>query len=86
MIAFPEMLVSSAKNAGINIPKDLENYNKIDYPHWHVYCTLQLGSPMPRPDSHGINAKIIASIAKDKITELTLDQIIELGFEIGYSK
>lgn len=52
MLAFPAMLVASARKAGMRTPDNPENFNGVDYPHFQVYCNVQLGSTMLRPDSH----------------------------------
>lgn len=82
----PQMLVNPAKEAGIMCPEDPDNYEKNDFQHFFVFCNMQLWQPMPYPSVHWDNAKIIASIPKSKITSLNKDQIINLGFNIGYSK
>lgn len=86
MIAFPELLVEPARKAGIKIPDDLVDYVADDYPHWHVYCIMQLGTPMPTFTAHWQNARIIAKIPQDKINLVTADKIIKMGFAIGFSK
>ena len=42
MLAFPEMLVSAAKQAGIKTPKDPDNFDRNQFPHFAVFCTAQL--------------------------------------------
>ena len=84
MIAFPEMLVDSATKAGIKVPSDVTEYDKNTYPHWYVFCTLQLGQPMPYWSVHYDNAKVIAGISDDKLKKLTLDEVVALGFNIAF--
>jgi hypothetical protein len=86
MLALDDMLVKPAEEAGIKVPTDLENFNKDEYPHWTVYCNVQLGSPMPYPSCHWDNAKIIASIPSDKIKITTFEELEKLGLQIGFSK
>ena len=52
MITFPDLLTGPAEEAGIPIPGDPEDFNKDDFPHFAVFCSAQLGSPMPRSISH----------------------------------
>lgn len=90
MIAFPGMLLGPAHEAGIKTPPDnvVDDDNKFDpqeYPHWMVFCNLQLGSSMPTPTAHWENAKVIAAIPEDKIRTMTYQDIMELGFQIGNS-
>ena len=82
---FPEMLVEPAKQAGISVPvpENLDNYSPDEHPHWTVFCNMQLGAPMPRMGCHWDNAHIVAGIPIDKITTVTYNDIIALGFEVG---
>lgn len=85
MIAFPGMLAGAAKEAGIEHPTDPDdlNYEVNEYPYWHVFVTLQCGASMPSPTSHWSNARVIASIPKDKIMTITADEVFTMGFEVG---
>lgn len=84
MLAFDAMLIEPAKQADISIPDDLDCFHSADYPHWVVFCEIQLGKPMPRPSAHWNNAKVIASISNDDITKITYAELEELGLQIGY--
>lgn len=80
MLAFDKMLIDAAKNAGIEIPSDLDNYNRDQFPHWYIFCISQLGRPCPFPGCHYDNAKIISSISKDEIQKVSLSDLEEKGF------
>ena len=82
MLAFPEMIADAAIQAGIKVPADLNSYNPEHYPHWHVYCTAQLGRRMPSWGCHWSNAKVIANIPDDKIKTVTHNDLNNLGFEV----
>jgi hypothetical protein len=84
MIAFHGMLVPAAKEAGIKVPIDVENYNAAEYMHWHVYCTAQLGESHPYAGCHWENAKVIANIPDDEIEKVTVMDLIEKGFAISF--
>lgn len=86
MIAFDDMLVKPAEEAGIKVPPDLENYNPENFPHWNVFCNLQLGSPMPNWTVHYDNAKVVAKVPDDKIKTIKVRELEELGFQIGFSR
>jgi len=86
MIVFSAALVKAAQAAGIKVPDDPNNYDHGEYIHWHVFCAMQLGAPMPSPSSHWNNAKTIAAIPDSEIKTVTHKQILERGFEIGHSK
>lgn len=84
MIAFPAMLVLAAEKAGIDTPKNPEEYDPQEYPLWHLFCNAQLGQPMPYAGCHWDNAHIIAQIPLDKLKTITFEELKELGFQIGY--
>lgn len=77
------MLINSAKEAGIKVPADPDNYDAHEFPHFHVFCVMQLGKPMPHTDSVWTNAKVVASVADDQIKTITPPELLALGFEIG---
>ena len=83
MIALPIMLVGPAEEAGMKVPENPDEYDSVDYPHWHVFLSAQLGIPLPSPASHWHNAKIVADIPNSKIKKVTPENLIELGFEHG---
>jgi len=80
MLAFPGMLVKPALNANMKTPKDPNNYNAMDYSHFHVFCNMQLGKRMGYPSEHWDNAKVIADIPESEIMKITLSDLIERGF------
>jgi len=83
MLAFPSMLENPAIQAGMSVPLNSDDFdkNKEKYPHFFVFCLMQLGRSMPRPSSHWDNAKIIAEIPIEKISSITIGEILDLGFE-----
>lgn len=84
MIAFPGMLIPAAQRAGMKVPPDSENYDANEFPHFMVYCRMQLGAPMPTPDAHWDNAKIVAEVPEDQIRLITPALLVEAGFATGY--
>ena len=84
MITKPIMLVEAATTAGISVPNDVDEYdseqNREDYPHFYVFCQLQLGKPMRDPGEHWENAKVVASVPKELIREVTIEDLLEAGF------
>ncbi len=84
MIISAPMLIGPAKKAGMKVPFDADNFNPKDYPHFSVFCSVQLGAPMPSWTSHWTNAKIIAAIPDNKIKTITYRDLTKMGFEIGY--
>lgn len=84
MIAFPTLLVEPAKSAGISVPKDPDRYNTSEClrenPHFFALCMLQLGRPLPYPNSHWRNAESLAKIDEKKLKQMTLCEL-EAVFE-----
>lgn len=85
MMVFPGMLVSAAERAGIKVPEDPDNdYDPMEFPHFHLFCCAQLGQSMPYAGVHWDNAKVIASIPEEKIMEVTYEDLKDWGFQIGF--
>lgn len=86
MIAFHHMLVPAAQEAGIVCPPDPDNFVADEFPHFNFFCCAQLGQPMPSAGCHWENAKVVAGIATEaELKSLTMEQLIERGFQIGSS-
>ena len=66
-----ESLVSFAKAAGIIVPNDLNDPSADDYPHWNLYCNVQIERPIPSDDALLYNAKIVAAIPIDRLRSTT---------------
>jgi hypothetical protein len=90
MIAFASLLVPPAEQAGIKIPDvvsdDNLTYDPKDYPHWHIFCNAQLGTPMPSADAHWNNAHVVASLSEFDTKVITMKELVDRGFSIGYSR
>lgn len=84
MLAYPEMLVGPAQEAGIEVPADVNNFVADDFPHFAVYLGVQLGSPLPFPTAHWDNAKVVAAVPADKIRTATLNDLRVAGLAVGY--
>jgi len=81
MLVFPHMLITPATAAGMSVPTDADNFDGNEYPHFAVFCTLQLGRRMKMDGEQWRNAKVIASIPKDRITQMTLEDFLAAGLE-----
>jgi len=79
MILTNEGLVQAAEKAGINMPPDLDEYDKLLFPYWHLFRLAQLERPMTHPDSHFKNAKRIAAISVDHIGKV---QFVDIEDEL----
>lgn len=80
MMAFPSMIAEAAAKAGMKVPVDPdEEFSSNEFPHFTVYCAMQLGVPVTWGNHWG-NAEIIAAIPEDKIRTMSAGDIFELGF------
>lgn len=86
MIAFPGMLVACAEKAGMKVPPDPNDFSPEEYPHFNIFCTVQLGAPMPHFSAHWDNAVIVAAIADEQVKTITYGQLLEQGLAVGYSR
>ena len=75
MINQRESLVDAAEQAGINIPPDLNDYDKSLFPYWHLFCLAQIDRPLLTETSHYKNAKMIAAISVEQIGKTEFDEI-----------
>lgn len=87
MIAFPSILASYAKDVGMPVPVDPDQFleEKEQFPNFAVYCLLQIGTAMPNWNSARTNAEIVAAVPADKVKDMTLADFEALGFEHGPS-
>lgn len=81
MIVFRSMLLPAAKQAGMSIPelgKD-EVFDPTKFPHFAVFCAVQLNRPVAYHGEHWENAKIIAALSVEEVKKITLKQLIDKG-------
>lgn len=81
MLAFPSMLYGAATQAGMKTPEfgDNDEYDREEFPHFAVFCAVQLGRRMSDMSEHWGNAKVIAEIPDDEIRSVTLEDLIGRG-------
>lgn len=92
MLAFKSMLIEPAKKAGMAVPEvaDVEAFdldsdeNRENFPHFTVFCLLQLGAPMPSWSSHWRNAEVIANMTVEQIRTFLYEDYINAGCEFGF--
>lgn len=72
------MLVGAADQAGMKVPPDPEYFSSEEFPHFYVFCAVQLGRRM-EPGEHWENAKVIAAIPEEEIRSVTLEKLIDKG-------
>jgi len=75
MINSQESLVDAAKKAGIHIPPDLRDYDKLLFPYWDLLCLAQLERPLLTQTSHYDNAKMISKIPVEQIGKISFGEI-----------
>jgi hypothetical protein len=65
----------------MKVPEDPDNkkWNNGEFPHFTVFCNVQLARPCVYPGEHFENAKVIAVIPDDEITTITLEGLIGKG-------
>lgn len=76
MLAYPEMLIDAAKQAGMRCPTDgkpieVDEGLKARFPHFWVFCVLQLVRPVTYHGEHWENAKVIATIPLPRMLKMT---------------
>ena len=86
MLCYPCMLEQAAQEAGIPVPPDVSSMEEIEktkenYPHFYVFCLMQLNRRMDVGEHWG-NAKIIASFSEEEIKKISPDDLEEKGFRI----
>jgi len=85
MIAFPSILAAYAIEAGMKVPDNPDEFDKEQFPHFFIFCAMQLGAPMPHAAAGWENAKAIAAIPEEDLKTITADDIYKRGFQIGDS-
>lgn len=78
MFIFPSMLVPAAEKAGMKVPPKPDDFKTAEFPHFRVFCQLQLCRPM-QPGEHWENAKIIAAIPEKELKTLRLQGFLKKG-------
>lgn len=81
MLIFPGLLVDASREAGIDVPEDLENFDSEKFMRFQVFCNAQLGRPMPSPGCHYENAKVIARLDEAELEQITMPALERLGFQ-----
>ena len=80
MLVYPGMLVGAAEKAGMKVPPDPDNFDPEEYPHFDLFCLLQLARSMQWGEQFD-NAKILAEIPIEELRKMTVKQLVtEKGF------
>jgi len=81
MMAFPSMLAKPARDAGMKTPVfegEDDDFDSDKFPHFAVFCNIQLGRPMQWGEQFE-NAKIIAAIPNEKIRSIGFVELLAMG-------
>lgn len=83
MLAIATRLIEAARHAGMIVPEDLSDYfpfcDRVRYPHFYLFCILQLGRPVAYQGEHWDNAKVIARIPRERLMAMTVQEFAEAG-------
>lgn len=80
MMVYPSMLIEASVQAGMQVPPDPDNFNRDEYPHFHIFCMVQLGRAVNWGE-HWENAKVVARIPDTKVKTITLEELVNDGLE-----
>jgi hypothetical protein len=78
MIIFPRMLVEASIKAGIKVPEDPDKYDPKCFPHFDIFCKVQLCRSI-RWGEHWENAEVVARIPESKLETITILDLIADG-------
>ncbi len=81
MMVFPEMLIPAAQEAGMSCPPNADDFKPEEFPHFHVFCVIQLGRAMEWTE-HWDNAEALTAIPESEIKTLTLNDLLERGLRV----
>jgi len=81
MIAFAGMLMKAAEEAGMKVPPNPDEYDQEKFPHFHVFCGVQLGRSMTSWTEHWDNAKVVAEVPEKEIRTITVQGLLDKGLK-----
>jgi len=66
----------------LKIPKDTENFDSKEYPHFALFCKIQIDKPMKIDREHWHNAIAIAQIPEKKLQKITKKELRKRGVSL----
>jgi hypothetical protein len=81
MMILESMLIDAAGKAGMKVPPDADEFDAAEFPHFRVFCNLQLCRPMKMDGEHFRNAEVIAQIPEERIKTMKLADFLAEGLE-----
>lgn len=83
VITEAEKLAEIAKEGGINVPENINDFDLDAHIPFVIFMTVQRGEEMPYESAALENAKMIAAIPAEEITTVTIEGLIDRGFKFG---
>lgn len=72
-----QKLYDFARNR-INLPKDPNEYNILDYPHWALFSTIHLNRVISLEDLEN-NLSLIEMLPHESALDIRIDDLREIG-------
>ena len=79
MVYDPSEIVEAAEKARMPVPPNPDRFDEEIFPHFHVFCVLQLGRTVNHINECYTNAKVIAQVPSEKIKEISLHELTKMG-------
>ena len=71
-------LVVDSREAGISVPPDPFYFDPTEYPHFWLFCMVQMGRPFRHAEPRH-NAKVIATIQDKDLYTITMSELMDKG-------
>lgn len=77
------MLVAPALKAGIKVPplKEIDSFDEASYPHFALFCMIQIGRPLRTWKEQYYNAQLISKLSTKDIFELDAERLSKLDLK-----
>jgi hypothetical protein len=67
----------------IPLPKDIRNYNFLEFPHWALFSSAHVKQRISEEDVKD-NLPYIAMLTYERVLEVHIDELVDIGFIINY--
>ena len=82
MFAFPGMFKAHIQNSELKMPEDFDNFKYEEYPNFTLFLASHVGFTIELEELEN-NANIIAKIPVEKIENITMKELMDLGVTYG---
>lgn len=82
MFAFPGMFAPHIKDSDLKMPEDFDDFDVKEYPNFALFLASHVGFTINIEDLEN-NANIIAKIPEEKIENITMRELWDLGVVYG---